>query len=70
MEMMKMVLPLAWQLECRLLSSHVHARQQTPNLFNLVLFQHGARQQIREKDNSTVQRLTDSRTAYFGCFVC
>ena len=112
-------------LECRLLSSHVHARQQTPNLFqpgfffnnfvdvkfcgtgfrfccmwatgmaclwmmwslffnnscmadfslepgwlcfrNLML-QHGARQQIREKDNSTVQRLTDSRTAYFGCF--
>ena len=32
------------------------------------MLQHGARQQIREKDNSTVQRLTDSRTAYFGCF--
>ena len=28
-----MVLPFAWQLECRLLSSHVRARQQTPNLF-------------------------------------
>ena len=114
-------------LECRLLSSHVHARQQTPNLFqpgfisttlwtrtlwrwfcafhcmlhvsnwklcfewcmmffqqrlhgrlfhlrlgwffcwNLML-QHGARQQIREKDNSTVQRLTDSRTAYLWLF--
>ena len=35
--------------------------------WNLML-QHDARQQIREKDNSTVQRLTDSRTAYFGCF--
>ena len=32
------------------------------------MLQHDARQQIREKDKSTVQRLTDSRTAYFGCF--
>ena len=32
--MMKMVFAiLHGNLECRLLSSHVHARQQTPNLF-------------------------------------